>query len=81
MWANPISQRDIQLEKFMDASKLAEELHQRGFTHIIFRTDQLETFSYIRYGPELTELTRNLLSEHAQLIYQSTPLELYELLH
>jgi 4-amino-4-deoxy-L-arabinose transferase-like glycosyltransferase len=80
MWANPISQRDIQLEKFMDASKLAEELHQRGFTHIIFRTDQLEALSYIRYGPELTELTRNLLSEHAQLIYQSTPLELYELL-
>lgn len=80
MWANPISQRDVRLENFMDGSELAEELHQRGFTHIIFWTDQLETFSYIRYGPELIELTHNLLSEHAKLIYQSTPLELYELL-
>jgi len=80
MWANPISQRDIQLEKFNNASELAEELNQRGFTHIIFRTDQLEPFSYIKYGPEITELTRNLLSNHAQLIFHSEPLELYELI-
>lgn len=80
MWANPISQRDIQLEKYKDTTELAEELRQRGFTHIIFRTDQLEPYTYIRYGPEITALTQNFLSDYARLIYHSEPLEIYELI-
>lgn len=79
MWANPISQRDIKLEKFKTTSELAEELNRRGFTHIIFWEDQLDSFSYIKYGPEITDLILNLLSDHSQLIYRSEPLGLYQL--
>ena len=79
MWANPISQRALPLEKYQDASQLASELRARGFTHVIFRSAFLERYTYIRYGEKFTQLTRQLLSEHADLIFRSSELELYAL--
>jgi hypothetical protein len=79
MWANPISQRAFPLEIYQDASQLASELLARGFTHVIFRTANLERYIYIRYGEKITHLTLQLLSEHADLIFRSSELELYAL--
>lgn len=79
MWANPISQRALPLESFDNSDELATALSKRGFTHIIFRSAQLERYTYIRHGIEITDLTQRLLAEHAELLYQSSELELYAL--
>jgi 4-amino-4-deoxy-L-arabinose transferase-like glycosyltransferase len=79
MWANPISQRAFPLEGFSNADQLASELASRGFTYVIFRSTNLEKFTYIKYGKKITELTQQLLANHADRLYGSSELELYEL--
>jgi 4-amino-4-deoxy-L-arabinose transferase-like glycosyltransferase len=79
MWANPISQRAFPLESFDNSDELAAALSKLGFTHIIFRSAQLERYTYIRHGKEVTALTQRLLAEHGELLYQSSELELYAL--
>ena len=80
MWANPISQRVLRLEQFSSADQLATALHARGFTHIIFNSAKIERYLYMRYGQAITQLVRDLLTEHTRLIHRSEELELYELL-
>jgi len=80
MWANPISQRALRLEQFTNADQLAAELHHQGFTHIFWRSDHLDRFMYIRFGPEITQLVQTLVAEHTRPIYQSSEIGLYELL-
>ncbi len=80
MWANPISQRDLMLEKYSTSDELAIELNKRGFTHIIFNKNKIDQYKYIRYGPQITQLTEKLLNNNASLVYKSGELELYKLI-
>lgn len=79
MWANPISQRALRLEQFSSPEELAVDLKSRGITHILFLSNLVDNYTYIRYGETITNLVRTLLANHAHLIYTSSPLELYEL--
>lgn len=78
-WANPISQRSLRLERFANASQLADELRARGFTHVIFRSARLERYTYIRHGKAITQLLETFLAEQAELVYSSSELALYQL--
>lgn len=80
MWANPISQRDLMLEKYSTSDELAKELNKRGFTHIIFNKNKIDQYKYIRYGPQISQLTEKLLKNNASLVYKSGELELYKLI-
>lgn len=81
MWANPISQRVLRLEQFATSEELSDELKTRGFTHILFRPVGLERYAYIRHAEKITQLTRALLRENANLIMSTPDLELYELVY
>lgn len=81
MWANPISQRALRLEQFATADELSNELRARGFTHVLFRPVGLERYAYIRHAEKITQLTRALLREKANLIMSTPDLELYELVY
>lgn len=78
MWANPISQRVIKFEEFSNAKNLKDYLRTFGFTHIIYRPSGVERFTYIRYGDQITQTFKEMLSE-CRLIYKTTELEVYEL--
>jgi hypothetical protein len=79
LWANPISQRLLPLENLSTPEDLANNLAQHGVTHIIFRRANLERYTYIRYGPQVTQLVLNMLDQYGKLQYSAGDLELYRL--
>ena len=79
MWANPISQRHVQLERYPDADQLYADLKAMGFTHMLFAPKKLDRYEYIRYGPQLTRLVLDLRSKHCDVQFETSDLVLCEL--
>ncbi len=80
MWLNPINQRLIKLENYQDDSQLAVDLSSMGFTDVLYNTRLTDEFLNIQYGTHDAQLVRNLLQNHARLIYSANELELYQLI-
>lgn len=79
LWANPVSQRMLPMENIKDADQLSQELQSLGVTHILFSTVFLERFAYIPSADQVTNLVRQLLADHARLLFRSEPIEIYQL--
>jgi len=80
IWANPISQRFIQIEEFDSAAELASSLKKQGISHILYCPDDVEKFGYIQYGDKISSLINNLIGEHTKILFQSTNMNVYKLI-
>jgi hypothetical protein len=79
MWANPISQRHIRLERYAGADQLYADLKAMGFTYMLFAPKKLDRYEYIRYGPQLTQLVLELRAKHCDVQFETSDLVLCEL--
>jgi hypothetical protein len=77
LWANPIGQRFLQMEKIADIAAFSDELHRLGVTHMLVNTRYL--FTDIRHWQHVEQLLEGVVAAHGQLLYESAQSRLYEL--
>lgn len=80
IWANPISQREIPIEEFDNASQLAQFLKNLGITHILYSPFDIDKYSYIKYGDKISSLMLNLIEDHTRILFQSPNMNVYKLI-
>ncbi len=78
MWLNPMCQRIFKLEDYQNDDQLAADLTQMDFTYILYNTQFTDQFLYIQYGPHQAQLIRDLLQNHARLLYTAGEIEVYQ---
>jgi len=78
MWTNPISQRAIRLDSYSKPAKLAADLRELGFTHVLINHENLYRFPYSK-NEQVAEIVLSMLRNRAELIFSAPPIEIYRL--
>jgi hypothetical protein len=77
IWANPIGQRFLRMEKLSDVAAFRDELRKLGVTHILMNTRVMITD--LRHWPHLSDLFEEMVTNYGILLFETAQSQLFAL--